>query len=157
MILVLSVVMQVTQKQTDRGEGEVGLSGELRQEMLTGMTGAGSFVHKKDVGLHRWEEMPLQLMPKRTPPIFTWKGNGFQETGLLRFCRSEMPALGRETVESNANTHKETKLTFLKDKSEAHGGLCGPGEESTCKNLKKQPLCLSFQIYAMGIVKPHIS
>lgn len=121
------------------------------------MTGAGSFVHQKDVDVHRWEEMPLQLMPKRIPPIFTWKGNGFQETGLPRFCSLEMPALGRETMESNENTHKETKLTFLKDKSEVHGGLCGPGEKSTCKNLKKQPLCLSFQIYTMGIVKPHIS
>lgn len=47
-----------------------------------------------------------------------------------------MPVLGREAVESEANGHKETKLTFLKDKSEAYRGLCGTSEESICKNLK---------------------
>lgn len=55
---------------SSRVKAGTGLSGELRP--LQGKTGAGSFVHKKQVGMRRWEEMPTWLKPKGNPPMFTW-------------------------------------------------------------------------------------
>lgn len=51
---------------------------------------------------------------KKDPPIFAWQGHRFQKTGLPRLYRSEMPALEREALETEANTHKQTILTLLR-------------------------------------------
>lgn len=81
---------------------------------------------------------------KKDPPIVRWQGHQFQKTGIPRLYRSEMPDLEREALETEASTHKQTTLTLLKDKAESHGGFCGIGEKSTCKNLKSRLCALVF-------------